>query len=140
MTLEESWSFFATPKNLEVMTPSFLNFQIRSDVPETVHSGLIIEYRIRAVLGIPMVWLTEIRHVEPMKRFVDEQRQGPFPFWHHEHRFKSVEGGIIMEDDVHYVMPWGPVGHLIHALFIRARLQEIFRFRKAYLAQRFAGS
>jgi len=84
-----------------------------------------------------MRWLTEIKHVEALARFVDEQRIGPFPFWYHEHRFKAVEGGIIMEDEVHYVMPWSVFGTLIHWVFIRGRLLEIFRFRKRYLADRF---
>lgn len=137
ITLDEAWSFFATPKNLEAMTPPFLNFKILSEVPDVVHSGLMIEYRIRAVFGIPMRWLTEIKHVEALARFVDEQRIGPFPFWYHEHRFKAVEGGIIMEDEVHYVMPWSFFGTLIHWVFIRGRLLEIFRFRKRYLADRF---
>ena len=137
ISLDEAWQFFATPKNLEAMTPSFLNFKILSDVPEVVHSGLMIEYRIRAVLGIPMCWLTEIKHVETQRRFVDEQRIGPFPFWHHEHRFEPTEGGIVMIDDVHYVMPWSLLGSMIHWVFIRKRLLEIFRFRMRYLAQRF---
>jgi len=140
LTLDEAWLFFATPKNLEAMTPPFLNFRILSDVPDVVHSGLMIEYRIRAVFGIPMRWLTEIKHVEKRTRFVDEQRIGPFPFWYHEHRFEAVEGGIVMEDEVHYVMPWSILGGFIHWVFIRRRLLEIFRFRKCYLTERFADS
>lgn len=138
ITLDDAWRFFATPKNLEAMTPDFLNFKILSKVPDVVHSGLIIEYRIRAVFGIPMRWLTEIKHVEEQARFVDEQRVGPFPFWYHEHRFEPVEGGIVMKDEVHYVMPWGILGRFIHWIFIRGRLLEIFRFRKRYLSQRFS--
>lgn len=137
LTLDEAWQFFATPKNLEAMTPDFLNFRILSEVPDVVHSGLMIEYRIRAVFGIPMRWLTEIKHVEKLTRFVDEQRIGPFPFWYHEHRFLPVEGGIVMEDEVHYVMPWSVLGSFIHWIFIRGRLREIFRFRKSYLEERF---
>ncbi len=137
LTLDEAWRFFATPQNLEAMTPEFLNFKILSEVPDVVYSGLMIEYRIRAVFGIPMRWLTEIKHVETKGRFVDEQRIGPFPFWYHEHRFRPVEGGIVMEDEVHYVMPWGILGTLVHLLFIQGRLLEIFRFRKAYLERRF---
>jgi len=129
LTLDEAWLFFATPKNLEAMTPPFLNFRILSDVPDVVHSGLMIEYRIRAVFGIPMRWLTEIKHVEKRTRFVDEQRIGPFPFWYHEHRFEAVEGGM---------MPWGILGRFIHWIFIRGRLLEIFRFRKSFLSQRFS--
>lgn len=133
ISLEEAWPFFSTPHNLERITPAFLNFQITSDVPDDIYPGLIITYRIAAVAGIPMTWVTEIRHVEPLRRFVDEQRIGPFRFWYHEHSFRAVENGIEMEDTVHYVMLWGWFGELVHAVFIQARLKAIFDFRREYL-------
>lgn len=137
ISLEEAWPFFSTPRNLERITPGFLRFQILSEVPEEIHAGLVIVYRIAAVAGLPMAWVTEIKHVERLRQFVDEQRIGPFRFWHHLHRFRAVEGGVEMEDVVHYVMPWGWLGEIVHAVFIRARLQAIFDFRQAYLAAHF---
>jgi ligand-binding SRPBCC domain-containing protein len=80
-----------------------------------------------------MIWVTEIKHVVPLHRFVDEQRIGPFRFWFHEHRFDAVPGGIEMTDIVHYVMPWSWLGELVHAVFIRRRLNAIFDFRRAYI-------
>lgn len=133
ITLEEAWPFFSTPRNLEAITPSFLRFQITSEVPDAIYSGLIISYRIAAIAGIPMTWVTEIKHVEPLYRFVDEQRIGPFRFWYHEHSFRSVSGGIEMTDKVFYVMPWGFFGRCVHAVFIRSRLEKIFNFRASYL-------
>lgn len=140
ITLEEAWPFFSTPRNLGQITPGFLHFQITSEVPDEIYAGLIITYRIAAVAGIPMDWVTEIKHVERLRQFVDEQRIGPFRFWHHLHRFRAVPGGVEMEDVVHYVMPWGWLGLLVHAMFIRARLEAIFDFRQAYLAEYFGGA
>ncbi len=134
ISLGEAWPFFSTPRNLERITPDFLNFEITSEVPEEIYSGLIITYRIAAVAGIPLDWVTEIKHVEPLRRFVDEQRIGPYRFWYHEHSFRAVADGIEMEDTVHYAMPWGWLGRLVHALFIGARLRAIFDFRRDYLA------
>ena len=136
ITLAEAWPFFSTPRNLEAITPEFLHFRITSAVHEDIYSGLIITYKIAAVAGIPMTWVTEIKHVEPQRRFVDEQRIGPFRFWFHEHRFEAVDGGVMMEDIVHYVMPWGWLGEMVHAAFIRHRLKAIFDFRQDYLAGR----
>lgn len=134
---EEAWSFFSSPSNLEAITPEFLNFSITSAVPDAIHSGLIITYRIAAVAGIPMTWVTEIKHVEALSRFVDEQRVGPFRFWYHEHRFRPVSGGVEMTDEVYYVMPWGLLGQWVHAVFIRRRLNRIFEFRRDWIAKRF---
>ena len=135
ISLEEAWPFFSTPRNLEAITPGFLNFRITSAVPEEIYSGLIITYQIAAVAGVPMTWVTEIKHVVPLHRFVDEQRIGPFRFWFHEHRFDAVPGGIEMTDIVHYVMPWSWLGELVHAVFIRRRLYAIFDFRRAYITK-----
>jgi len=133
ISLDEAWPFFSTPRNLEAITPDFLNFRITSNVPEEIYSGLIITYKIAAVARIPMTWVTEIKHVEVLYRFVDEQRIGPFRFWFHEHSFQAVSGGIEMTDIVHYQMPWGWVGELVHWVFIRHRLNAIFDFRRAFI-------
>ncbi len=137
--LEDAWPFFSTPRNLEAITPGFLNFRITSAVPEEIYSGLIITYKIAAVAGIPMAWVTEIKHVEPLHRFVDEQRIGPFRFWFHEHSFESVADGIEMTDTVHYVMPWGWLGELVHMAFIKQRLNAIFDFRRTYIGELWPG-
>lgn len=131
--LEDAWRFFSTPHNLEQITPDFLCFRITSEVPDEIYSGLIITYRISAVAKIPMLWITEIKHVERCLQFVDEQRIGPFRFWHHLHRFRCVEDGVEMEDIVHYVMPCGWLGQCIHKLYIAGRLQRIFDFRRDHL-------
>ena len=133
ITLEQAWPFFSTPVNLEQITPAFLRFHITSEVPDEIYPGLIITYRIAALAGIPMSWVTEIKHVVRLRQFVDEQRIGPFRFWHHLHRFREVDGGVEMEDIVHYVMPWAWLGRVAHFFFIRARLQAIFDFRREYL-------
>lgn len=135
-----AWSYFSTPVNLEEITPSFLNFHITSEVPESIYNGLIITYRIAAVAGIPMTWVTEIKQLIPERQFVDEQRIGPFRFWHHLHRFEPCDGGVIMEDIVHYVMPWGWLGEWLHWIFIRRRLEAIFSFRFSYIYEKFACS
>lgn len=135
ISLGEARPFFSSPRNLESITPAFLNVRITSNLPEDIYSGLIITYRIAAVAGIPMTWVTEIKHVQPPYRFVDGQRIGPFRFWYHEHRFRETDRGIEMEDTVYYAMPLGWIGRLVHALFIRSRLETIFDFRRDYLSR-----
>jgi hypothetical protein len=46
ISLREAWPFFSSPRNLESITPAFLNFKITSNLPEDIYSGLIITYRI----------------------------------------------------------------------------------------------
>lgn len=61
--------------------------------------------------------------------FIDEQRIGPYKFWHHKHYFKTVETGVEMKDVVHYALPYGVFGKLAHALFVKRQLQGIFDYR-----------
>ena len=69
------------------------------DLPERIHAGLMIEYRVRPVANIPLTWLTEITRVEPETYFVDEQRLGPYALWHHEHWVRPAGTGKIEIED-----------------------------------------
>jgi ligand-binding SRPBCC domain-containing protein len=84
-----------------------------------------------------MQWVTEITHVSDHSFFVDEQRFGPYSFWHHKHFFTAIEGGVLMEDIVHYKVPFGIIGRLFHPLIVRPKLEEIFNFRKQKLTTLF---
>ena len=130
-SIERAWDFFSDPRNLARITPPALDFTILSALPERIHPGLLIEYRVRPLLGIPVRWLTEITHVEPEKYFVDEQRIGPYRLWHHEHHFRQRDGGRIeMTDRVTYVLPFSPLSELIHPFLVQPQLAKIFAFRE----------
>ena len=129
--IERVWDFFSDPRNLAKITPPELDFTILSALPERVHPGMMIEYRVRPLLGLAVRWLTEITHVEPGKFFVDEQRVGPYRIWHHEHHFKQLDGGRIeVTDQVTYVLPFGPLGDLIHPFLVKPQIAKIFAFRE----------
>jgi ligand-binding SRPBCC domain-containing protein len=127
--LQEAWDFFSSPSNLAKITPSSLGFIVHGAVPERMYPGLFIQYTVSPLLGIPMRWVTEITHVREGEYFVDEQRVGPYSIWHHEHFFTAVEGGVMMRDVVHYKVPLGILGQIVHPLIVRPKLEQIFSFR-----------
>jgi ligand-binding SRPBCC domain-containing protein len=104
---------------------------------EKVFAGQIITYDVSPIAGIKLFWLTEITHVKDREYFVDEQRIGPYALWHHLHRFKEIEGGVEMEDIVHYKLPLGFLGTIAHVLFVKQKLNSIFNFRYQILEQYF---
>ena len=106
-----------------------MGFEVKTEVPEKMYEGLMIAYTVRPLLGIPMSWVTEIKTVKENVFFVDEQRQGPYTIWHHEHHFKVVEGGVEMTDIVSYVLPLGFLGKMAHPILVRKKLEEIFAYR-----------
>ena len=123
------WDFFSDPKNLSKITPKSMGFIVRTELPDKVYEGLMIEYTVRPMLGIPMNWITEIKTVKNHSFFVDEQRKGPYRIWHHEHHFKEVDGGVEMTDIVHYELPFGLLGQFAHWLFVKKQLNQIFDYR-----------
>ncbi len=125
------WEFMSAPQNLAKITPSYMGFTIVSDVNdlEKIYAGQIIEYDVTPVLGLKMHWVTEITHVKHLHYFVDEQRFGPYTLWHHKHFLKEVDGGVEMIDIVHYKIPFGFIGKIANALFIKHKLKEIFDYR-----------
>jgi ligand-binding SRPBCC domain-containing protein len=136
--MERVWPFFATPANLDALTPPDLRMRITSRPEPAMTEGQIITYRIQLLPGISTSWVTEITHMRHGSLFVDEQRAGPYRFWHHRHRFEEEGGGVRVIDEVHYAMPFGPLGEIVHALDVGNRLERIFDFRAAALRRRFA--
>ena len=128
-TLEKAWAFFSNPANLAEITPDNLRFKILSAGGGEMYPGQIIEYYVHPLLNIPLYWMTEITHVQPMKYFVDEQRFGPYSLWHHQHHFKEVTGGVEMTDIVHYKLPLWFLGDMANALFVKKQLKGIFDYR-----------
>lgn len=132
------WDFMSSPGNLTKITPSYMGFKILSDASETkMYPGQIIEYYVTPIAGIKMHWVTEITHVKDKEFFVDEQRFGPYAFWHHKHILKEVPGGVEMIDSLHYKVPFGILGKAVNHLFIRKKINEIFDFRYKKLEQLF---
>lgn len=136
ISLETAWKFFSNPTNLSKITPPWLNFEVRTELPEKMYAGMIITYFVRPLLNIPQTWVTEITQVNEPNYFVDEQRFGPYKMWHHEHIFKGTENGsVLMEDIVSYVVPFGFLGRIANKLVISKKINEIFNYRKKVLVE-----
>lgn len=137
ITLHQAWEFLSDPKNLKTITPDHMGFDIISGADRKMYAGQVIEYIVRPLLGIKTHWVTEITHVNEPYYFVDEQRVGPYSIWHHKHFLKEVDGGVEMEDIVHYKIPFGIFGRLLHPIIIRPKLETIFSYRKNKLEELF---
>lgn len=130
---DKAWEFLSNPKNLKDITPPYMGFNIISGHDQKMYQGQIIQYILTPILKIPFRWVTEITHVVEEEYFVDEQRFGPFVFWHHKHFIQLSENGVVMKDIVDYKLPFGVIGRLVHFLFIKKRVNQIFDFRKKKL-------
>lgn len=134
--VEVVFPFFERPENLAQITPPELGFELLTPSPVPMRMGTWIDYKIR-LLGIPVRWTSYIAHYDPPRSFVDVQVRGPYSFWYHTHRFEPYEGGTMITDEVLYELPLGPVGELIHRLWVRRKLRFIFDYRQRRLAALF---
>ena len=134
--LTSAWRFFSDPRNLAAITPPWLDFRIHSAVPERMYAGMLVEYRVHPLAGIPLRWITEITQVREPHFFIDEQRFGPYRFWHHQHRFEACAGGTAMTDVVHYGLPGDPFSRPLQRWLVAPRLAAIFAYRHEQLSQR----
>lgn len=127
---KEAWEFLSNPKNLKIITPGHMGFDILSDGGNSMFPGQIIQYRVKPFPFFSTKWITEITHFRDGEYFVDEQRFGPYALWHHKHFLKEIPGGVEMEDVVDYKIPFGFMGRLAQTLFIKKQLETIFLFRE----------
>lgn len=134
---EKAWEFLSDPANLKVITPDHMGFKIHSGADRSMYAGQVIQYKVSPFPGITTKWVTEITHVEEGSYFVDEQRFGPYSLWHHKHFIREIEGGVEMEDLIHYKLPLGWLGQMVHPILVKKQLQKIFAYRETKLKELF---
>ncbi len=126
--------FFADARNLEAITPPWVNFRLLTPTPVGMRVGALIDYRLR-VHGLPLRWQSEITDWAPPFRFVDEQRRGPYRQWIHTHEFEERDGGTLCRDHVAYAVPGG---RFVNWLLVRRDVERIFAYRQEALRRLFA--
>jgi ligand-binding SRPBCC domain-containing protein len=131
--IDEVFAFFADAHNLEALTPPRLHFRTVTPDPIILALGTRFEHRLR-VRGVPLRWESEITAWDPPRRFVDQQRRGPYRFWIHEHCFAPRDGGTETSDHVEYGVPGGA---LVNYLLVAPDLRKIFSYRRQVLLARF---
>ncbi len=126
---DELFAFFSDARNLEAITPPWLEFSVLTPGRIRMGTGALISYRLRWH-GVPLRWETEITQWDPPYAFEDVQLSGPYRMWRHTHRFEAADGGTQMTDSVRYALPFGSLGRVAHAVAVRRNVEQIFEYRQ----------
>ena len=138
-TLEKAWEFFSSPDNLPSIAPEEMDFTVLTKISDDIFDGMQIDYRLKPLFGIPILWKSEVRELKRRRCFVDFQLKGPYRMWHHHHEFIENGEGVLMIDRLKYEMPFGVLGRMVHKILVRQKLEFIFENRRKIIAQIFNG-
>src|SRR5436305_41104 len=132
---EAVFAFFANPENLPALMPPWQHARIeRTSIvaPERTTAkttmagaGSRITLSFRPFPGSPfrVRWEAEITEFVLNSYFADRQVKGPFAFWNHTHRIRSIDrAGInitVIVDQVEYRPAMGFLGRIADAVLLR---------------------
>lgn len=83
--------------------------------------------------GVRFRMTSQITALEFPTRFVDEQIQGPFAYWWHEHCFAPEGSGTLMVDRVSFRAPFGLLGSIAEAAVLSRYVERLIRSRNRWL-------
>ncbi|MEC8945953.1 MAG: SRPBCC family protein [Chloroflexota bacterium] len=135
------FNFFENPSNLNLITPSWLNFTLLPPVPCTTFENQEIEYKL-TLHNIRFKWTSRIIDYQKNISFCDKQIKGPYAFWEHQHLFEKIGSQTLVTDIVKYkILPGvlSPIlGSFTNMLFVERDLKKIFGYRQEKIRELFS--
>jgi len=135
--IDDVFAYFATPLHLDATTPDSLRIELLSFGPIEMREGALFDYLMRLRCAT-LRWTSLVTCYRPPYEFSYVQLRGPYRFWEHRHRYRVVGQEVVIEDHIRYLLPYGPLGRLAHAVFVYRELNHIFDYREGVVDRYFA--
>jgi ligand-binding SRPBCC domain-containing protein len=143
---DEVFAFFADPNNLPPLMPGWQRARVERThyvAPPVPYTGALagkgslitISFRPIPFLPLRLEWDAYIAEFQWNDFFCDEQRRGPFQYFHHCHRIRKEDTGSVVCDEVEYELPLGWLGDLADAVVVRRQIQALFIHRQRMLLE-----
>jgi ligand-binding SRPBCC domain-containing protein len=78
---------------------------------------------------------SKITAMETPVSFVDEMIKGDFKSFRHQHFFKTVDNGTIMIDILEFESPYGTIGKIFNAVYLKKYLEKFLIKRNAVIKE-----
>ena len=127
---EELWAWHVRPGAFDRLNPSWEGTRVVEGY-EQLTEGSRLALAV-SVGPFSQRWVAGHRGLVEGREFQDYQEEGPFVRWVHTHRFSPQEsGGALLEDDIEFIPPLGPLGRSLGKAYLRKRLRRAFGWRHA---------
>ena len=136
--LSDVWDYFSHPGKVPEVLPKSQKHILKSKLPRFIYTGMLFSFKTKALFGFSRNWTSMVIYENEPNYFIDEQKFGPFKYWHHQHIFTDVYSGVEIEDVIHYAMPFGFLGRIANKLFVAPRLRKIFDYRQKQISKLFS--
>jgi uncharacterized protein len=131
---EEAFAWHERPGAIERLTPPWE----RTEVVERtggVEDGARATLRVYAG-PVPLRWVLVHREHLPGRRFVDEQVEGPFSHWVHQHLFEPLGAETSRYTDrIELAPPLGALGAAAGMRLARSRVERMLAYRHSTLRE-----
>lgn len=132
VSAEEAFAWHERPGAFERLTPPWERVTLL-ERSGGIREGARTAVRLR-VGPVPLRWVAVHRQHEPGRRFVDEQVEGPFSHWVHEHRFEPAGAEASQYTDrIELSPPFGTLGAAAGLWVARPRVERLLAYRHATL-------
>lgn len=116
------------PEGIKQISPPTMGLFFVS-APEQYALDARIQFKVQA-MGLVREIVHSITAFDEPHSFVEEQVEGPFQAWIHEHVFEPTDaGGVRVIDRIRFKPPGGVVGLIMNASKILENLEEGFDYR-----------
>lgn len=110
------------------LTPPWQKIEI-VEQKGTIHDGDYLIFKMKMGF-ISIIWKAVHERYIENRQFCDNQLQGPFSYWNHEHKFQPInERSSYLNDQLSYKLPGGIVGKWLLGHHTHIQLNRLFRFR-----------
>ena len=129
---EEAFAWHGRPGAFERLTPPWERVTVLERVGG-IREGARTVVNVR-VGPVPFRWVAVHREYVEGRKFVDEQVEGPFSHWRHEHRFEpEASGATRYTDRIELGPAFGAAGAAASRLLARPRVERMLAYRHATL-------
>ena len=135
-SIESVFDLVSSPEGIKKISPPEIGLFF-TNAPDRYELGTKVEFKIQA-MGLVRKLTHEITAFDNPNSFTEEQIDGPFRHWVHEHHLEvRAGGGCVVIDRIQFLPPGGVAGMIMTASKILEGLEDGFDYRHEQLEQHF---